>query len=126
MNFDPIHPAAGTGNIANLQSLLASGTEVDERDSAGCTALYFMYNAEVAKVLIEAGAKVDVRDEHGQTLLHHQAFIGKANVVEFLLRTGANPKAKDKGGDTPFDAAQIRGKLKGTDAYWKLNEAKYD
>ena len=34
-------------------------------------------------------------------------------------------KAKDNAGKTALDYAQTNEKLKGTDAYWKLNEAQY-
>jgi hypothetical protein len=37
----------------------------------------------------------------------------------------ADGKAKDSYGKTAFDYAQDNEKLKGTDAYWKLNEARY-
>ena len=54
------------------------------------------------------------------------ALIGRADVVEALLAAGANAKAKDTDGKTPFDVAKEHGNLKGTDAYWLLNEAQYD
>ena len=46
-------------------------------------------------------------------------------VVTTLLKAGANGKAKDSAGKTPFDYAGNNQKLKGTDAFWKLNEALY-
>ena len=35
-------------------------------------------------------------------------------------------RAKDKYGKTPWDLAQENEKLKGTKAYWALNDAQYN
>jgi ankyrin repeat protein len=43
-------------------------------------------------------------------------------VITTLLMAGADAKAKNKAGHTAFDLAH---RLKGTDAYWKLNKAQY-
>lgn len=49
----------------------------------------------------------------------------KPEVITTLLKAGADGKAKDSWGRTAFDHAQNNKKLKGTDAYWKLNDARY-
>ncbi|XP_072162822.1 uncharacterized protein [Diadema setosum] len=41
---------------------------------------------------LQAGAKVNVRDSDGWTALHHAAFNGRLEVLEFLLAVGAKPK----------------------------------
>ena len=60
------------------------------------------------------------------TPLHWAVLLDRADVVEALLAAGANAKAKTEDGKTPFDVAKEHGNLKGTDAYWLLNEAQYD
>ena len=45
--------------------------------------------------------------------------------VTDCLRSGADPKARDKVGKTPWDYAKDREPLKGSDAYWRLNEARF-
>lgn len=47
------------------------------------------------------------------------------DVITILLKAGADAKAKDKVGRTAFDYAKDNEKLKGADAYWKLNDAQY-
>jgi hypothetical protein len=43
-----------------------------------------------------------------------------------LLDAGADAKARDESGRTPFDYAREKNeKLKNTDAYWRLNDAQY-
>jgi ankyrin repeat protein len=123
---DPIHTAAYAGDVAKVKALLAAGVKVDARDEYGETPLHKARTAEIARVLLKAGARVSSRAELGYTPLHIAAWGGRADVVEFLLSAGANPKAKNKDGDTPFDLAKRDGSLKGTNAYWLLNEAQYD
>ena len=123
---DPIHDAVQAGDVAELKRLLASGVKVDARKPDCMTPLHWAGTSEIAKVLLKAGAKVNARDQSGLTPLHWAAFFDRAGVVEFLLKAGANAKAKDKSGYTSFDFAESFGRLKGTDAYWLLNEAQYD
>ena len=152
---DPIHDAAEAGDVAKVMALLASGVKIDAREYSQ-TPLHYARTAEVAKVLLKAGASVSSRDILGQTPLHtastaevarvllkararvssrasvgytplHRAASGgRADVVEFLLSVGANGKAKSEDGETPFDLAKRMGYLEGTDAYWLLNDAQYD
>ncbi len=46
-------------------------------------------------------------------------------VVALLLDAGADPAAKDKEGKTPRDYAKVNAAIKGTDPYWRLNEARF-
>jgi ankyrin repeat protein len=47
------------------------------------------------------------------------------DVITALLSAGADAKVKDKDGKTAFDYAQDNWSLKGTYAYWKLNDARF-
>ena len=77
--------------------------------------------------LLAAGAEVMVMDGYRATPLHSasRAYGTSAN-IQVLLDAGADAKAKDEGGKTPWDYAQENKKLKGTKAYWALNDAQYD
>ena len=46
-------------------------------------------------------------------------------VLAALLDAGADAKAQDSQGQTPWDLAKDRDVLEGTDAYWRLNEARF-
>jgi ankyrin repeat protein len=61
--------------------------------------------AKTAKLLIGAGASVDVRDEEGMTPLHHAARNGYAECAEVLLKAGAELNATNSAGQTPFAMA---------------------
>ena len=87
------------------------------------------------ETLIAAGANVDARDERGDTALHLAAqhsysgryYLSHADhAIEALLDAGANATARNAAGRTPWDFAQANESLSGSDAYWRLNEARFD
>ena len=43
-----------------------------------------------------------------------------------MLEAGADGKALDRSNETPFDYAKENPALKGTDGYWRLNEARFE
>ena len=68
------------------------------------------------------------RDKDGWTPLHRAAHCLPcwAGVIQVLFIAGADAKAKNKNGSTPWDLAQKNEKLKGTKGYWALNDAQYN
>ena len=75
---------------------------------------------------VSLGADVKARTDSGFTPLHYAAWFSKEpKVVLVLLELGADPKARTSGGKTPFDLIQENADLKGTEAYWKLNDLRY-
>nr|XP_023873486.1 protein phosphatase 1 regulatory subunit 16A-like [Quercus suber] len=55
---------------------------------------------DVARMLISGGAKIDESDSAGWRPLHHAAFSGRPQIVQFLLERGAAPDAKTSDGFT--------------------------
>ena len=80
--------------------------------------------AKVA-TLLDAGADINTRDKSGATPLHYAAMYWPPSMIVALLEAGASGSVKDKGGNTPFDYAEKNAKVRGTAAYWALNEAQY-
>ena len=65
-------------------------------------------------------------DGYGCTPLHAAAAFSKTlAVVQALLDASADPKARDEDGKTVFDLIPDDSPLKGTDIYWRLNEARF-
>lgn len=63
----------------------------------------------IAKALLDAGARTDVRQQGGYTPLHGAAANGNHELVEMLLRHGADTNAKTDRGETPADIARSKG-----------------
>jgi ankyrin repeat protein len=61
---------------------------------------------EIAKLLIEKGAIVDIRDVNDLTLPHNAAWNGNLEMVRLLVESGANIRAISDDGRTPLSCAQ--------------------
>jgi ankyrin repeat protein len=125
----PLIRAAKAGDAAAMRLLIDHGALVDLPNENGLTPLMaatglrsydidtrgrFKTEAEAlaaARLLVEAGAGLDVTDRYGQTAAHGAAFRGWTSVVEYLAERGADLTVADNYGATPKDAAlgQMRG-----------------
>lgn len=63
------------------------------------------------KLYLYIGAKINLwaRDNYGWTPLHYAASIGSGDIVEILLKKGADPNIKDNEGKIPLDIAVEKG-----------------
>jgi ankyrin repeat protein len=108
--------------------LLEAGADINAKDDLGWTPLVWALRRtpEVITILLNAGADINSQDKLGQTPLINAARTSQnPEVVTILLRAGADAKAKDNAGKTAFNYAKDNKKLRGTAAYWQLNEAQY-
>ena len=106
--------AARAEDLSQVQQLLGSGAEVDERQGDGATALHWAAhrnNQELAQLLIEAGADVNAANELGATPIWLAAFNGSVELLEMLLEARANPNASLQLGETPLMSAARSGDL---------------
>ncbi len=102
------HIAASSGDHKLLQLLCDKGAplEVTDKISGGRTPLHcasYFNHAECARVLLFAGANVNVKSSTGQTTpLHTAAARGAKHVVHLLCECEADINAADLGGNTPL------------------------
>lgn len=93
---EQLHRAAQDGNLDEVTRLVREGLEINQFDDLSRTALHYAVEAEhylVAKWLLENGADVNANDDGkiGETALSLAAQGGYPEIVELLLKHGANP-----------------------------------
>ena len=74
---------------------------------------------DIARLLIEKGAKVNAADSLGRTPLHWAASRDHVKFVELLLENGADVQARDHKGKTPLQLARERKAEKAIPILWK-------
>jgi 26S proteasome non-ATPase regulatory subunit 10 len=66
----------------------------------------------IARLILERGAKVNVRNDEGRTALHWAAEEGQEEVVGILVEFGGDINARNMFGFTPLHAAALKGTRK--------------
>jgi ankyrin repeat protein len=103
--------ASEFGDPSSLRQLLSQLSPDETRellrkvDQQGCTGLLLFAkrgDAEMVKMLLDAGAIVNDADTSGATALHYAASRGSAATIKLLLEFGAVVEAKDDRSDTPI------------------------
>jgi len=61
----------------------------------------------MVRFLLENGANINQTDNHGETVLHYAAAPVEEDLemLELLLKSGADPNARAKDGSTPLNRA---------------------
>ncbi|KAL3478303.1 hypothetical protein BJX99DRAFT_224615 [Aspergillus californicus] len=93
----PLHEAAFQGATESVAALISRPTTVlDAANFLGQTPLHFaVSNLEVCSILLEAGHDINVTDKKGITPLMYAAASGQTQIVQLLIKSGANIAARD-------------------------------
>jgi ankyrin repeat protein len=97
-------------NLNLVSDLIVLGANVDWQDEENYnwTPLHWAAGygrVEIARMLIDAGADVNVQDEWGKTSLHWAASRGKVEIAQMLIDAGADLNLQTNGGWTPLHMA---------------------
>ncbi len=114
--FTPLSISSYFGNEDITHLLLLNGADPNISSKNGYT-IYPIHSAVsanysmIAKMLLEAGADINVVQMSGATPLHSAAFNGNIELLIVLLEAGANVHPKTEDGKTPADKAFEKGFL---------------
>lgn len=106
--------AAGRGDLARVQELLAKGANVHATDARKRTALIaaaYGDHVEIGRVLIEAGADVNVQDNTKQSAYLIPTADGGLEFLKLTLANGADVRSLDSYNGTGLIRAADRGRV---------------
>ena len=117
-----LHAACSDADERYVRLLLKKGADIHKRDSQGQSCIFHAIGRDdtadavsILRVLHEHDSTVlDDREKYnGDTVIHYAARIGvHKEVVEALVRLGADLQLKNKNGETPYDVYLQRTSLK--------------
>lgn len=112
-NLDFFVEEVRKNRIEEVRTLLSQGVDVNSRDVFGDNSgLHWAASlglAEMARLLIDNGADLDIRNHDRNTPLHWAAAEGQKELVVILIAHGADVNARGKGGWTPLRWAEAHG-----------------
>ncbi|KAM6977558.1 protein phosphatase 1 regulatory inhibitor subunit 16B [Aplochiton taeniatus] len=95
--------------LGDIQEMLRDEEEVNHQDSQGATLLHIAAAngyVQATELLLEGGARMDLRDSDGWQPLHAAACWGQMHVAELLVSHGASLNAKTFLEETPIDLCE--------------------
>lgn len=110
-NQSGIHDAVLRNDVNWIKKHLASGGDINEIEPfGGSTPLIsaaFFGKTEVAKLLIESGAALNLQNNDGSTALHVASFFCRTDIVALLLKKGADKHVRNKYDKTAYESVSV-------------------
>lgn len=105
----PLMLSVYESDLEAVKQLLEQGADVQIENNSGETVLFSAANQDDMKILravIDTGIDLNHQENYyKQTALFTPAEVGHTAALRLLLKAGANPNIKDKGGFTPLQWA---------------------
>ncbi|MFV0571483.1 MAG: ankyrin repeat domain-containing protein [Xanthomarina gelatinilytica] len=103
-----IHTAVITDNRKVVKQHIEAGTDINEKEKmGGSTPLIsaaLFGKTEIAEMLIDAGANLNIQNNDGSTALITAAFFCRPQIVKILLDKGVDKTIKNNYNQTAYDA----------------------
>jgi ankyrin repeat protein len=119
--FSPLGLACYFGHYEIARYLVLKGADVNQPSNNGFR-VYPLHSAvagnytQIARMLIENNAQVNVKQQAGATALHSAAQNGNIDLLILLLEHGADANIRMEGGKLPADLAREKGFLEISEA----------
>lgn len=107
--FSPLTIACYNGNL-EVAALLAKHVEninVNSKAGTALIAAVFKNDIKIAKMLLDAGADVNIADDKGITALHYGIKFKNIDLIKLLVNNGADVNLTDNKGLSPWDYAEL-------------------
>lgn len=105
-----LHQAVVMNNLDVIKKHILAGSDLNSiEQQGGSTALITAAafgNYDAAKLLIDAGADLNLKNNDGSTALHTSAFFCREEIVQLLLDNGADLSLKNNYGNTALESVQ--------------------
>lgn len=112
----PLHLAVLCKHHDIVGILLTSGFAPNSRDNLEATPVFYAIgasdNTKGLKILLSAGAELNVGKKLGYTPLHEAAKLGAVSIAELLVANGSNVKSTNQYGSDPLFEAAYNGHKK--------------
>jgi uncharacterized protein len=105
--------AADANDVDRVRQFLAAHDDINYTDNQGRSALIHVAmsgNAEIARLLVQGGVRLDLADKTGNAPLHYAADAGHADIVQLLLDAKVPVDQPNREGVTPLMMAAGHGR----------------
>ncbi len=108
--FTALHNMMSEEQFEILGYLVDQGVNVNVQNNDGIAPLHLACYVENAEALVAAGADINLADYSGNTPLHIHAAEGNKSyeIIEYLLKQGADSQAKNNSNELPIDISKSR------------------
>ena len=100
-----------TQNKTIVMTLILKGANVNAVDENNMSPI-FSKDVELSKILVAAGADIDLRSKKGNTPLIFYSYSDYIEGIQYLVSLGASVNAKNADGQTAYDIAEDFGHFK--------------
>lgn len=88
--------------IKQLVKNIKSIDNINIKNEYGNTLLMYITDADIAKMLIQAGTEINTQNNFGRTALIHATYSGNLDLVNVLISYDADPNITDDDGNNPL------------------------